>query len=159
MSNCCMKKALLYGITCFASVSAVYTSLPSLSTILVTSTGPMCLPSLATVQYALTISSRLTSDEPRASDGCSSSGLAIPMSCAVLAMFLMPISCPSLTATELMLRAKAPFKGIESPLKCPSALVGVHVVISCFLASYTSMRMYSSRRLSHGVRPWFMASV
>ena len=42
-------------------------------------------------------------------------------------MDLIPTSCPSLTAMELILLAKAPFKGMESPEKDPLALVGVHV--------------------------------
>ena len=50
MSSCCMKNALLYGITCFCSSGAVYTSRPSLSTMRVTSTGSACFPPLATVQ-------------------------------------------------------------------------------------------------------------
>ena len=83
----------------------------------------------------------------------------MPMSWAVAMMLLMPISCPSLTATEFTLLAKALFSGIESPEKVPLAFVGVHICVSFFFLSYTSILMYSSRRLSQGVRPWFMASV
>ena len=46
--------------------------------------GSICLPSFAIVQYALTISNRLTSEAPNANEGSSSKGLLIPMSCAVL---------------------------------------------------------------------------
>ena len=154
-----MKNALLYGITCFSSVELTYTSLPSLSTIRVTRTGSICLPSFAIVQYALTISNRLTSEAPNANEGSSSKGLFIPMSCAVLAMFFIPISCPSLTAIELILFANALFKGMESPENLPLAFVGVHEVISCLFLSYTCILMYSSLLLSQGVSPWFIASV
>ena len=60
---------------------------------------------------------------------------------------------------ELILLAKALFSGSESPENEPLALPGVQVTISFFFLSNTCIEMYSSRRLSQGVRPWFMASV
>ncbi|CUQ55828.1 Uncharacterised protein [Segatella copri] len=52
----------------------------------------------------------------------SSSGLLIPIFLAVSMMRLMPISCPNLTATELILLAKALFNGILSPENEPLAV-------------------------------------
>ena len=125
----------------------------------VTSTGSWCIPLLAIVQYALVNSNRVTSLEPNASEGASSRGLLIPIASAVAIIRLMPISWPKRTATELILRAKAVLRGMESPVKVPLAFVGLHVVISFFFLSYTSIEIYSSRRLSQGVSPWFIASV
>ena len=51
----------------------------------------------------------------------------MPICLAVSMILGMPISCPKRTAMELMLRAKAPFSGMESPLNEPLALPGVQV--------------------------------
>ena len=54
----------------------------------------------------------------------------------------MPISCPRRTATELMLRANALFRAIESPLNEPFAFVGAHVTSWFFFLSNTCMLKY-----------------